>query len=61
MTNAMHRIGFYQFNPQFGQVERNLAHILSALQDAEADLVVLPELATTGYFFADRSEAERLA
>ena len=44
----MHRIGYYQFDPQFGQVERNLAQIISALHAADADLIVLPELALTG-------------
>ena len=57
----MHRIGYYQFDPQFGQVEHNLAQVLSALQTAEADLIVLPELALTGYSFADRQETISLS
>jgi predicted amidohydrolase len=57
----MYRIGYYQFDPQFGQVEHNLAHILSALQRADADLIVLPELALTGYSFADRQETLSLS
>jgi predicted amidohydrolase len=57
----MVRVGYYQFNPQFGQVERNLAQIVAALQPAEADLIVLPELALTGYSFADRRETVSLA
>ncbi len=57
----MHRIGFFQFNPQFGKIEQNLDHILSALQAVNADLIVLPELALTGYSFANRCEAEALA
>ena len=57
----MFRIGYLQFNPQFGQVEHNLAHILSALQRADADLIVLPELALTGYSFADRQETLSLS
>jgi predicted amidohydrolase len=57
----MHRIGYYQFDPQFGQVEHNLACILSTLQAADADLIVLPELAFTGYSFADRQEALSLS
>jgi len=52
----MFRIGFFQFEPKFGEVEMNLAKVLSALQDVDADLVVLPELAFTGYYFKDRSE-----
>jgi predicted amidohydrolase len=57
----MHRIGFFQFNPQFGQVEQNLAHILSTLDAVEADLIVLPELALTGYSFANRRKVAELA
>ena len=55
------RIGYYQFAPAFGQVDRNLAHVVDALSRAEADLVVLPELPFTGYFFRDREELAALA
>lgn len=57
----MYRVGYYQFDPQFGQVEHNLAQIVAALQSVDADLVVLPELALTGYSFADRCETAALA
>lgn len=55
------RIGLYQFAPEFGAVERNLERIGKALRGEAADLWVLPELATTGYLFADRAECARLA
>ena len=54
-------VGYYQFNPQFGQVERNLAHVTRALRDVRDALIVLPELAFTGYSFRDRAEVARLA
>ena len=54
-------VGFYQFEPAFGQVERNLERVVAALSDAREALVVLPELAFTGYSFADRAEAAGLA
>jgi predicted amidohydrolase len=57
----MTRIGFYQFSPQFGQVERNLDRILHALRDVRDALIVLPELALTGYSFRDRAEVAGLA
>ena len=47
----MLRIGFYQFRPWFGQVKKNLDKVVQALQDVSADLVVLPELPFTGYYF----------
>lgn len=55
------KVGYYQFRPLFGKVERNLDKVLAALADVEADLIVLPELAYTGYYFADRDEAYRLS
>lgn len=48
------RIGFAQFAPRLGDVERNLATIERLLP--RADLVVLPELATSGYVFRTRAE-----
>lgn len=55
------RIGYFQFRPLFGRVPQNLLTVTNALRDAQADLVVLPELAFTGYYFRDRAEAHRLA
>jgi predicted amidohydrolase len=57
----MTKIGFYQFCPRFGQVDQNLSQVVSALKRAEADLIVLPELAFTGYYFADREELCQIA
>jgi predicted amidohydrolase len=53
-----------QTHPVIGDVERNLAGITAAVTSAAsagARLVVLPELCTTGYMFADRDEALPLA
>lgn len=55
------KIGYYQFRPLFGKVEKNLQKILTGLQDVDADLIVLPELALTGYYFKDRNELMSLA
>ncbi|MCP4665928.1 MAG: acyltransferase [Deltaproteobacteria bacterium] len=57
----MLRVGFFQFAPKFGQVATNLSKIVSALRGSKADIIVLPELAFTGYFFQDRSELASLA
>lgn len=56
MRAKMLRVGFFQFAPKFGEVATNLSKIVSALRDAEADIIVLPELPFTGYLFQDRSE-----
>ena len=57
----MLRVGFFQFAPKFGEVATNLSKIVSALSGAEADVIVLPELPFTGYYFQDRSELASLA
>jgi predicted amidohydrolase len=57
----MAKIGFYQFSPRFGEVDHNLAQVVAALRGADADLIVLPELAFTGYYFSGREELRRLA
>jgi N-carbamoylputrescine amidase len=48
--------------PEFGAVEDNRVRTIEAIRGhATADLVVLPELATTGYVFESRAELETMA
>ncbi len=61
MEDLKLRVAFYQYRPLFGRVRRNLGKIVSALSTLRADLVVLPELAFTGYFFQNRDELLTLA
>ena len=51
------RTGFFQFRPLFGKPDHNCQRMLSALEQLDADIVVLPELALSGYYFKDREEA----
>ncbi len=51
------RVGFYQFRPLFGKVEHNCQKILAALENVDADLIVMPELALSGYYFKDKIES----
>lgn len=49
---------------RIGDLDGNLMRIARGIQDAAgcgAGLIVLPELATSGYVFTDRAEAESLA
>ena len=55
------RVGFYQFDPQFGDVAANLDAVTAKLEQADADLIVLPELFASGYQFVSQEEAQRLA
>jgi len=54
-------VGFYQFKPQFGAVKENLDKIEDALMSNHFDLVVLPELCTSGYQFVSQQEVKELA
>ena len=55
------RVGFYQFDPQFGEVAANLDVVTAKLERADADLLVLPELFASGYQFCSPEEAHALA
>jgi predicted amidohydrolase len=55
------RVGYYQFRPRFGDAAGNCRKVIGALGEVEADLVVLPELAFTGYYFRNRAELKSLA
>jgi len=56
------RIGFAQTEPRFGDVPGNLERAARLLDQAEPfDLLVLPELFSTGYVFRDRAEIDGLA
>ncbi len=55
------RLGFHQFRPVRGDPDGNLSSIARALESVDADLVVLPELALSGYLFRDRQQALGLA
>jgi len=55
------RVGVFQFAPCRGNVRANLVHLARRLAGVSSDLIVLPELCTTGYLFASRSELARLS
>lgn len=57
----MLRVGFYQYKPIFGKIEKNLNQVLRALKSVNADLIVIPELAFSGYYFRNREEVKSLA
>lgn len=57
----MVRVGFFQFRPVFGKVQYNLNKVVKALKNVSADIIVLPELPFTGYYFKDREELKLLA
>ena len=55
------RAAILQFAPQYGEPEENLDRVDRLLSGVEADLIVLPELFTSGYFFRSTEEARQMA
>jgi predicted amidohydrolase len=55
------RLGYVQTEPRFGDVEGNRARALAQLEEAPGDLLVLPELFTSGYRFVSGEELGSLA
>jgi predicted amidohydrolase len=53
----MLNISLIQFTPEFGNPTYNLQQIAGLLQGIETDVIVLPELCTTGYSFLSKEEA----
>jgi len=55
------RVGYLQFNPIFGEIKRNLDFVADHVRRVECDLLVLPELFSTGYQFISEQETAALA
>lgn len=58
------RVSCIQFEPEFGAVDANMARASDLVRAAAAEggrLIVLPELASTGYVFESAAEAAALA
>jgi len=55
------RAGFVQGSPRFGRPDENLERALSLSAPLDAELIVIPELWSSGYVFSSRAEVARLA
>jgi predicted amidohydrolase len=58
---SVFRVAFVQGRPRFGRTAENLERGVALAGTAEADLVVLPELWSSGYAFSSRAEAGALS
>ena len=56
-----YKVGVCQFKPKLLDKDYNLNKMEEMLSDLKADLIVLPELATSGYVFKDKKEVEIMA
>ena len=57
----MFRVAVLQFAPRFGETEANLDHVESMLAGLSTDLLVLPELFASGYWFENAAQLGALA
>jgi len=55
------KIGFLQFNPVFGEIDKNLERVELLINSISCDLLVLPELFSTGYTFRTRREVNKFS
>lgn len=55
------KAAFLQFEPKYLRVQQNLDTVASLIAGADADLIVLPELFTSGYFFHSTADVARVA
>ncbi|RJR14625.1 MAG: acyltransferase [Nitrospiraceae bacterium] len=55
------KVGFYQFSPAFGEKEKNINKVVTAIKDTDAHLLVLPEFFATGYQFISEDEVDDLS
>jgi predicted amidohydrolase len=55
------RLAVVQFSPRFGRKADNLRRMEALVSETRADIMVFPELCTTGYFFTSRDEVAAVA
>jgi predicted amidohydrolase len=55
------KISCVQFAPAYRDVQNNLDRMRGFVQQSDADIVIFPELAQTGYFFTSNDEIGSLA
>uniref|UniRef100_A0AAV1T097 CN hydrolase domain-containing protein n=1 Tax=Peronospora matthiolae TaxID=2874970 RepID=A0AAV1T097_9STRA len=59
------QIAIVQYDPQLGQVERNMKHVdqmVASLSKSDSiDILMLPEMAFTGYMFRNKAEVAEVA
>lgn len=55
------RVGFIQSNPIFGDIRNNVEAVIQKLSSQKAELIVLPELFSTGYQFISKEEVRELS
>lgn len=60
-SSELMRVGFLQFNPVFGETHANVERAIQMVGTQSVDLIVLPELFSTGYQFISMQEVRELS
>ena len=55
------KAAFVQYKPVYLQVDQNLDRVEQLIEGIDADLVVLPEVFATGYYFKDAEDLKKVA
>ena len=55
------KVGYLQFKPELGKPKRNLEKVSDLISKENFDLLVLPELANSGYLFGEREELRHVS
>jgi len=61
MENQKYKVGVCQFQPKLFNIDHNLKKMEKLLSGINADLIVLPELATCGYVFNSIEEVKKVS
>ncbi len=56
-----YKVGVSQFKPELLNYELNLKKMIKSVENISADLIVFPELATSGYLFSNQKEVNEIA
>lgn len=55
------KAGYLQFEPEFGSPSKNIGKIKELISSTDFDLIVIPELANSGYLFTSQDEVRELS
>jgi predicted amidohydrolase len=55
------KLSIVQFTPVFGDKSQNFQRMQALVKDLKSDIIVFPELCTTGYFFQSKEESAACA
>ena len=55
------KTGYLQFKPELGKPKRNIEKVESFISEESFDLLVVPELANSGYLFEEKEELSKVS